>query len=86
MLSWAKSDNPSSEGSLGEWIYRTRVSPKTIVAEKTSDVTITENLNNDTNEPVTKDETSIEETKASLSMDRYRLNRQKNKSPVVEYL
>ena len=67
MLSWAKSDNPSSEGSLGEWIYRTRVSPKTIVAEKTSDVTITENLNNDTNEPVTKDETSIEETKASLS-------------------
>lgn len=67
MLSWAKSDNPSYEGSLGEWIYRRGVPQKTIVAENTSDATITENLNNDTSEQVTKEETIIEEIKATKS-------------------
>lgn len=38
MLSWAKSDNPSFGGSLGEWVYRRSLPRKIIVPEKSSDV------------------------------------------------
>ncbi len=39
LLSWAKSDNPSSGGSLGEWIYR-RSLPKQIVEPVRTSVAI----------------------------------------------
>lgn len=67
MLSWAKSDNPSSGGSLGEWIYKRSLPKKTIEHEKTSDVTLKKNSNVDINEPLITDTTVQEKTKVTKS-------------------
>lgn len=45
MLSWAKSDNPSSGGSLGEWIYRRNLPKKTVEAVRASTEIPNESLN-----------------------------------------
>ncbi len=67
MLSWAKSDAPSSGGSLGEWIYRRGLPKKAIAPKKTADVTSNENLSVDINEPAITEETVQEKTKATKS-------------------
>ncbi len=65
MLGWAKNDTPSYGGSLGEWIYRRSLPKKTIEPEKTSDITLSEDLNTDTSETVTAKETMQEKTKVT---------------------
>lgn len=42
MQSWAKSDSPSSNGSIGEWIYKRSVSKEIKPSENTSSETVVE--------------------------------------------
>jgi len=60
MLSWAKSDNPSSGGSIGEWIYKRSSPKKTTTPEIKSKRTSSQNLNTDTSEPVIKEKSTQE--------------------------
>ncbi len=53
MLSWARSDNPSSGGSLGEWIYRRSFPKRTVEFVRTSTEILNETSNISLEEPVT---------------------------------
>lgn len=63
MLSWAKNDNPSSSGSLGEWIYRRSLPKKTIEPEKILETTLSEISIADADKPTSTNPTIQEKKK-----------------------